>query len=112
MTRPVALITGPTSGLGEGYARRFARDGHDLVLVARDVERLGALADELRARHGVGVEVLSADLADADARQRVAERLSAGVQVRSTTQAWAPPESSGPPNPPCCNANSTSTSPR
>ncbi len=81
MTRPVALITGPTSGLGEGYARRFARDGHDLVLVARDVERLGALADELRARHGVGVEVLSADLADADARQRVAERLSAGVQV-------------------------------
>ncbi len=81
MTRPVALITGPTSGLGEGYARRFARDGHDLVLVARDVERLGAFADELRATHGVDVEVLPADLADADARQRVAGRVSVGVQV-------------------------------
>lgn len=81
MTRPVALITGPTSGLGEGYARRFARDGHDLVLVARDVDRLVALAAALRAGHGVDVEVLAADLADAADRDRVAGRLAAGVQV-------------------------------
>ena len=81
MPRPTALITGPTSGLGTGYARRFARDGYNLVLVARDAARLDELAGELRAAHGVNVEALPADLSSAADRDRVCERLAEGVAV-------------------------------
>lgn len=80
MPRPVALITGPTSGIGAGYARHFARDGYDLVLVARDAERLTRLADELKGAGG-DVEILPADLGDPADRQRVCERLAGGMRV-------------------------------
>ncbi|WP_129932422.1 MULTISPECIES: SDR family oxidoreductase [unclassified Pseudomonas] len=61
-TRPTVLITGASSGIGATYAERFARRGHDLILVARDTSRMEALALRLRKESHVAVEVLPADL--------------------------------------------------
>lgn len=61
-TLPTVFITGASSGIGATYAERFARRGHDLVLVARDDSRLDKLAGRLRAECHVAIEVLPADL--------------------------------------------------
>ena len=58
--KPDVLITGASSGIGADYADRFARRGHDLVLVARDVSRMEHLADTLRRETGVRVDVVRA----------------------------------------------------
>jgi uncharacterized protein len=73
--RLTALITGASAGIGEALARCFARDGHRLVLVARSEERLRALADALRAEHGVRADVLAADLARPGAARSLAAAL-------------------------------------
>ncbi|HEX2009510.1 MAG TPA: SDR family oxidoreductase [Roseateles sp.] len=63
-TQGTALITGASSGIGALYADRLARRGHDLVLVARNEERLEEVARRVRAASGRKVRVLRADLAD------------------------------------------------
>lgn len=76
-----ALITGASTGIGAVYAERLARRGHDLVLVARNKERLEALAERLVRETGRRVEVLAADLtATADLR-RVEERLRTDERI-------------------------------
>lgn len=71
-----ALVTGASGGLGEQFARQLAIHGFDLILVARDEQRLQGLADQLRTQHGVEVEVLPADLADAAQCAQVEQRLA------------------------------------
>lgn len=73
--RPTALVTGASSGIGEALAHCFAGAGHDLVLVARSVGKLKALAGDLSAQHGVKVRVEPADLSQPDAASRLAARL-------------------------------------
>ena len=78
---PTVLITGASSGIGATYAQRFARRGHDLVLVARDKARLDALASRLHEEHGVTVAVLQADLTQAADLAAVEARLREDARI-------------------------------
>lgn len=72
-----AVITGATAGIGRVFADLLAREGHDLVLVARNEERLHQVASEISSQTGVKCEVLVADLGDREQLARVEERVAA-----------------------------------
>lgn len=74
--RSVAVITGASSGIGAALAERLARDGRDLVVVARRKERLEALARRLEADTGVNVEVMVVDLTIPEQVEQVEERIA------------------------------------
>jgi len=75
--RPVALITGASAGIGMELARVFAAHGHELVLIARRVDRLAALAEEIAATGRPRPAILALDLERRDAVAQIASELAA-----------------------------------
>jgi len=75
-TRPLTLVTGASGGIGADLAELAARDGHDLIVVARRVEALEARARALAALHGVAVHAYACDLSDPGAVDALCARLA------------------------------------
>jgi hypothetical protein len=80
-SRPLAVITGASAGLGKEFSRQLAERGFDLLLVARDRERLQSLGDELSLKYGVTAEAWPADLSRDDAMRTLAEFLARNERV-------------------------------
>jgi len=74
-SKPIALVTGATAGIGAAFAEHLAQLGHDLVITARDLARLEQSASELRSKHGIEVEVIKADLATNEGIRTIELRL-------------------------------------
>jgi len=82
VAKHTALVTGATAGIGAAFARQLAQGSYDLVIVARNAQRLAATAGQLRDEHGVAVEGLAVDLSTDAGCEKVAARLAdPGVPV-------------------------------
>jgi len=82
MARPLAVVTGASSGIGAEFARQLAAGGYDLLLVARRLERLDQLGTRLSQQYGVSSESLPADLAKDDDLARIEDRLRREPNLR------------------------------
>lgn len=76
-TRPTVVITGASEGIGRAFARRYAADGRDLLLIARRPEPLMRLADKLRSAHSARIEILAQDVTAPDALAAIDAALAA-----------------------------------
>lgn len=79
--KPSVLITGASTGIGAAYAERFARRGHDLVLVARNTARMETVAERLRSETSVGIDIMAADLVNPQERAMVEARLGEDARI-------------------------------
>ena len=77
MDRKLALVTGASAGIGAAFARILASHGYDLALTARRIERLDALAEEIRLRYGVETLTVAADLSEPEAPGTILDHLTA-----------------------------------
>ena len=75
-TRPRALVTGASSGIGAAFAERLAKEGYDLIIVARRRDKLEELATQLMEKHSAHVEILAADLSNPDSLRAVEKRIA------------------------------------
>ncbi len=80
-SKPKVLITGASTGIGAVYADRFAKRGHDLILVARDRARMEVLAERLRAEAGVAVEIIQADLTSLSDLAKVEDKVRTDASI-------------------------------
>jgi short-subunit dehydrogenase len=81
MSRPLAVITGASAGIGAEFARQLAARGYDLCLIARRRDALERLATELQVKHGIAAEAITADLTRDDEVAAVCARLSAATRL-------------------------------
>jgi short-subunit dehydrogenase len=75
MTRKTAIITGASAGIGTHLAALFAKDGHDVVLIARRKDKLEELAQKLKSAHSIEATTLAFDLGKSEAPQQIFEAL-------------------------------------
>jgi len=79
--RPHALVTGASSGIGAAFAERLARNGYDLIVVARRRDRLEELAEQLKTKHAANVEVLTADLSQSNDLRKMEQHIAEATDL-------------------------------